>query len=91
MFEDFREYVKNCDNCQRRGPSTRKEPLHPILVKAPFHRVGLDIKGPLPITKTGNRYIIVAMDYFTKWPEAKTIKDIKADTVAKFLYEEVIC
>ena len=91
MFEDIREYVKNCDNCQRRGPSTRKEPLHPILVKAPFHRVGLDIKGPLPITKTGNRYIIVAMDYFTKWPEAKAIKDIKADTVTKFLYEEVIC
>src|SRR5215216_2295667 len=91
MFENIREYIKNCDNCQRRGPITRKEPLQPILVKAPFHRVGLDIKGPLPITKTGNRYIIVAMDYFTKWPEARAIKDIKADTVAKFLYEDVIC
>ena len=91
MFEDIREYIKNCDNCQRRGPITRKEPLQLILVKSPFHRVGLDIKGPLPITKSGNRYIIVAMDYFTKWPEARAIKDIKAETVAKFLYEEVIC
>ncbi|CAI2186286.1 8379_t:CDS:2 [Funneliformis geosporum] len=81
MFEDIRKYVKNCDNCQRRGPTVRKEPLQPILVKAPFHRVGLDIKGPLPVTKNGNRHIIVTMDYFTKWPEARAIKDIKVETV----------
>ena len=65
--------------------------LIPIKVKALFHRVGIDIKGPLPITSDNNRYIIIAMDYFTKWPEAKAIADIKAETVAKFIYEEIIC
>ncbi|CAI2164282.1 16622_t:CDS:2 [Funneliformis geosporum] len=53
--------------------------------------IGLYIKGLLPITKAGNRYIIIAIDYFTKWLEARAIKDIKAKTVVKFLYKGVIC
>ena len=57
----------------------------------PFHKIGIDIKGPLPITKEGNRYIIVAMDYLTKWPEAKAIKNMKAETVVEFIYKEIIC
>jgi len=91
MYDDVKEYIKNYDACQKRGPVNRKEMLIPIKVKAPFHRVGIDIKGPLPITSDNNRYIIVAMDYFTKWPEAKAIANIKAETVAKFIYEEIIC
>src|SRR3989440_12500987 len=91
MYEDIRKYVSTCDTCQRRGNQVRKEILIPLQVKEPFHRIGIDIKGPLPRTSTGSRYIIVAMDYFTKWPEAKAIADIKAETVAKFIYEEIIC
>ena len=91
MYDDVKEYIKNCDACQKRRSVNRKEMLIPIKVKAPFHRVGIDIKGPLPITSDNNRYIIVAMDYFTKWPEAKAIADIKAETIAKFIYEEIIC
>ncbi|GES72439.1 retrovirus-related Pol polyprotein from transposon 412 [Rhizophagus clarus] len=60
-------------------------------LKSPFYRIGIDIKGPLPKTEQENRYIIVAMDYFTKWPEAKAIENIRAETVAKFIYEEIIC
>jgi hypothetical protein len=91
MGEDVKEYVKTCDICQRRGPIKRREELHPIPVQGPFHKIGIDIKGPLPITSNGNRYILVAMDYFTKWPEAKAIPNTKAETVAKFIYEEIIC
>ncbi|CAK6964302.1 unnamed protein product [Scomber scombrus] len=35
-----------------------------------MERVGVDILGPFPFTDSGNRYVFVAMDYFTKWPEA---------------------
>ena len=91
MFEDIRNYINTCDTCQRRGSQQRVEPLIPIKVKSPFYRIGIDIKGPLPRTEQGNRYIIVAMDYFTKWPEAKAIENIHAETVAKFIYEEIIC
>jgi hypothetical protein len=91
MGDDVKEYIKTCNICQRRGHANRREELIPIPVHGPFYRIGIDIKGPLPITSSGNRYIIVAMDYFTKWPEAKAIPNMKAETVAKFIYEEIIC
>src|SRR6266498_3466192 len=54
-------------------------------------RRGIDIVGPLTITKKGNRYIVTAIDYFTKWPIAKAIKEATAKTVSKFIYEKIIC
>ena len=91
MGDDVKEYIRTCDICQRRGPQQRREELIPIKVHGIFYRIGIDIKGPLPITSSGNRYIIVAMDYFSKWPEARAVNNIKADVVAKFIYEEIIC
>ena len=38
-----------------------------------------------------NRYIIVAVDYFSRWPEAKPLKEANAQTVAEFIYDEIIC
>ncbi|CAJ0857609.1 11407_t:CDS:2, partial [Entrophospora sp. SA101] len=65
--------------------------LHPIPVGRAFERIGIDIVGPLSITSKGNRYIIVATDYLTKWPEARAIQNIQAETVAQFIYEDIIC
>ena len=65
--------------------------LHLIELKASFQRIGIDIVGSLTITKKGNRYIVIAMDYFIKWPIAKAIKEITAKTVSKFIYEKIIC
>src|SRR6266540_7235411 len=56
-----------------------------------FERWEIDIVEPLPITREENRYIVVAMDYFTRWSEARTIKAANAETVATFIYEEIIC
>src|ERR1051325_4524086 len=91
MYESVVQYIRSCDNCQRRGKPNRREELKSIKVGKPFHRIGIDIKGPLSITTKGNRYIIVAMDYLTKWPEAKAIPNMKATTVAEFIYKEIIC
>src|SRR6185369_8880835 len=68
MYEDLRTYVKSCDICQRRGRNKRNEPLHPIPVGEPFHQIGIDFVGPLQRSSSNNRYIIVAVDYLTKWP-----------------------
>ncbi len=91
MYEDIRGYVQTCDACQRRGNPKANNTLHLIEPKAPFQRIGIDIVGPLTITKKGNRYIVTAMDYFTKWPIAKAIKEATAKTVSKFIYEKIIC
>src|SRR5438034_5843859 len=91
LKEDVEIYVKSCDKCQRREKPKGKNELHPIEVKEPFYMIGVDFVGPLPITENGNRYIIVAMDYFTKWPEARAVENMKANTIAKFIFEEIIC
>ena len=91
MHEDVEYYIKTCYKCQRRQkPSTHNE-MHAIVAKAPFERIGIDFVGPLPKTSQGNRYILVAVDYFTKWPEAKATKRADVQTVVDFLYEEIIC
>src|SRR6185437_14262337 len=91
MYRDIKEYVKTCEECQKRQKGKRSEPLYPIQVGRAFERIGIDLVGPLPITKQNNRYIIVATDYLTRWPEACTVPDAGANTLAKFIFEEIVC
>jgi hypothetical protein len=91
MYEDIREYIKTCDACQRRGKASDNQRLHPIPVYTPFYQIGIDFVGPLPQTNLGNKYIIVAMDYLTKWPEARAVPRATAEETTKFIYEEIIC
>ena len=60
-------------------------------VGAPFERIAIDIAGPFPVTKDGNKYILVAMDYFSKWPEAYAIPNQESVTVAQVLVDNLIC
>jgi len=57
----------------------------------PFHHLGIDLVGPLPLTKQGNRYLVVATEYVTKWPEVKAIPAKTAIEVTTFLYKDIIC
>ena len=91
MGDDIKRHVQSCDTCQKRQKPVRTEPLHPIKVGRPFDRLGMDIVGPLPLTKLGNRYIIVATEYLTKWPEARALSNARAALVASFFYEDIIC
>ena len=91
MYHDIKEYVKTCKECQKRYKGRRKEPLHPIQIGRAFERVRIDLVGPLPVTDLNNRYIIVATDYLTRWPEARPVPDASAYTLAKFIFEEIIC
>src|SRR6266542_4410996 len=56
-----------------------------------FERWGIDIVGPLSQTEDGYRYIVVAMDYFFRWPKARPLIHANVRQVAKFIYEEIIC
>lgn len=53
--------------------------------------VGVDIMGPLPESKAGNLYVLVASDYFTKWVELYAIPNQEAITVARKLTDEMFC
>jgi hypothetical protein len=67
------------------------EELKSIHVCDLFYRVAMDTAGPLPETKSGNRYILVAIDHYSKWCEVKAVADHGAKTTARFLEDDVIC
>jgi len=50
----------------------------------------MDTTGPLPETKSGNKYILVAIDHYSKWCEAKAVADHGAKTAARFLEDDII-
>nr|KAG5697202.1 hypothetical protein BaRGS_028938 [Batillaria attramentaria] len=88
---DVRRYVASCDACQRTVPRGRigKVPLgkHP-LIDEPFRRVGVDLVGPIiPALDRKNRYILVAVDYATRYPKAVPLPSIEAERVAEALWE----
>ncbi len=57
--------------------------------RAPMERIGVNILGPFPIREAGNRFVLVAMDYFTKWPEAYVVPDQSASTSVQRLVDEM--
>ena len=87
MIKDVRWFVKSCHKCQLFRPKTfeRNVEDNRSPTEAPFVRVGLDIVGPLYLTSKSNQYIIVLVDYFTKWVEAEPLQRIESVDVIAFL------
>ncbi|CAH8628181.1 unnamed protein product [Schistosoma guineensis] len=85
IHEDVAQFCKNCNTCCRfKSPQqTPRAPMTPMVTTGPHQRVGIDIMGPLTTTKNGNRYILVMVDYFTKWCEAVPLPQQDAPTVAR--------
>ena len=90
--QDVQEWCRNCDICaQKRGPQRKiRAPLKTFNVGSPMERIALDVLGPLPTTESGNKYILVIADYFTKWVEAFPLPNQEAKTVADKLVNEGI-
>ncbi|WJX91525.1 hypothetical protein P8452_73291 [Trifolium repens] len=90
LFKDAYKYVQRCDSCQKVGGISRRNemPLQNILVVEVFDCWGIDFVGPFP-SSFSNEYILVAVDYVSKWVEA--IASPKADdkTVIKFLKRNI--
>ncbi|XP_057784322.1 uncharacterized protein LOC131001771 [Salvia miltiorrhiza] len=86
IFKDSYNFCKNCDKCQRTGNiSSRNEmPQVPILVCEIFDVWGMDFMGPFP-SSFGNSYILLAVDYVSKWVEVKATRTNDSKVVAGFL------
>lgn len=84
---DVEDFCRRCDRCTtRKGPPGRSHAqLQQFPVGSPMERVGVDVLGPLPLSDRGNKYVLVGMDYFTKWPEAYALPDQEAGTIADAL------
>ena len=78
MLRDATNLVRKCKICQEHAKISHlpSEPLTSVTSPWPFQQWGLDILGPLPIGKGQCKFIIVAVDYFTKWAEAEPLATI---------------
>ena len=85
ISDDVRRYIKSCDSCTAKKLSrkTNRAPLGQYLVGEPMERVSIDILGPLPLSKAGNRYILVMSDCFTKWTESVPIPNKKRERLLR--------
>ena len=65
----------------------KRAPLQQDVTGLPMERIALDIMGPLPTSNSGNMYILVIWDYFSKFTEAYALPDHTAQTVVSVLVE----
>ncbi|GJU55550.1 reverse transcriptase domain-containing protein [Tanacetum coccineum] len=86
IYRDAHDLVTRCDACQRQGKISQKDemPQNAIQVCEIFDVWGIDFMGPFPSSR-GNKYILVAVDYLSKWVEAKALPTNDARVVVKFL------
>lgn len=92
MSRDITEWCLQCVVCEARRPPTphQRAPLKHVVVSKPFEKIAMDFTE-LPLTTRGNRYMLVVMDYFTKYINLYALPDQRAVTVAKCLFEDYIC
>ncbi|GKB20322.1 reverse transcriptase domain-containing protein [Tanacetum coccineum] len=86
IYKDSHELVKNYNSCQRQGKISQRDemPQNSIQVCEIFDVWGIDFMGSFPSSR-GNKYILVAVDYLSKWVEAKALPTNDARLVCKFL------
>jgi len=92
IFKDCVEVVKRCHPCQifTRKIHTPPAPLFPVLTVSPFAKWGIDFMTCKPTSTIGHHYIIVAVDYFTKWEEAMPTRLNNGETTTLFIFNHII-
>ncbi|XP_031107130.1 uncharacterized protein LOC116011849 [Ipomoea triloba] len=93
MLKDCAEYAKRCPKCQefQTLPGRPATNYTPVSTAIPFSRWGIDLVGALPTGSGSRKYIIVAIDYFTKWVEAEPLASITAARCKKFVEKNILC
>ncbi|PKI73143.1 hypothetical protein CRG98_006462 [Punica granatum] len=93
METDCVKHVRHCYRCQVYADQIKAPPneLRPMTAPWPFSMWGMDVIGPInPKASNGHMFILVAIDYFTKWIEAVTLASVTAKVVARFLRRDII-
>ncbi|XP_055830943.1 uncharacterized protein LOC129899973 [Solanum dulcamara] len=94
MEHDCCKYMQKCHQCQVHGDLIRVPPheLNAMSSPWPFVAWGMDVIGPIePFASNGHMFILVAIDYFTKWVEAASYKSVTKKVVADFIRNNLIC
>ena len=91
MRKDVYNYVMTCDACQQfkynNAPSA--SPMQTHSVTEPWHTIGIDIMGPFPTTSRNKRFLLVIVDYFTRWIEIFPISTTTSMAISELLTDQV--
>ncbi|GJY65011.1 reverse transcriptase domain-containing protein [Tanacetum coccineum] len=92
MHANARKMIRECKDCQVHCPVPRnpQRNLTPITSPWPFYKWGIDIAGPFPEGPGKVKFLIVAVDYFTKWIEAKSVATITGNHIKKFVWDKIV-
>ena len=93
MEQEIRLIVNKCKLCQQRktGHQIAQPPKNKTITSFPFEKIAIDITGPLPVTKSGYRYILGVIDYFSRFIMLVPLRNIDSKTVAEVLFKKWIC
>ncbi|GAV77729.1 rve domain-containing protein/RVT_3 domain-containing protein [Cephalotus follicularis] len=93
MHQDAINLVRKCDKCQRNANISRRpsQPLTSITAPWPFEQWGMDFVRPLFMATGQRKFLIVAVDYFTKWVEAEPLATITEKNTESFVWKSIIC
>ena len=92
MQKDAVEYVWKCEQCQKHAPLIYQPASHlnPVSSTWPFAQWGLDILDLFTWATSIRRFVLVAVDYFTKWVEAEALANIRDVDVKKFIWKNIV-
>lgn len=89
--KEIDQYVKSCILCQERKKTRQVAQLQPIAVTHVMEKVGIDLLGPFRKSLNGNKYVIVCVEYATRYAVCKAVPRATAEKISEFLIEEVFC
>eukprot|EP00253_Pinus_taeda_P003420 PITA_03420 len=92
IFKDYVISIRSCHACQIFYRKTRlpPTPLHPVVVVGPFAKWGIDFMTCNPTSARGHGYIIVAVNYFTKWAEAMPTLNNNGEMTTLFFFNHLV-
>lgn len=92
MKEDAASYVQTCHQCQIHGEKSHvpHAPQKSLMTGWPFSTWGIDIAGPMPEAVWKKKFVIVAIDHFSKWVEAIAVSTITPEKVIDFVWDHIV-
>lgn len=91
MRKDVCNYVKACEACQQfkydNTPSSNQMQIHSV--NEPWHTIGIDIMGPFPVTSRNKRFLLVIVDYFTRWIEVFPLSTTTSIAISELLIDQL--
>ena len=92
MSWDVKQHVTNCQVCQLYKSESRKPAgkLQQTLVCRPWEMLGMDLMGPFPRSSSRNVYLLVFVDYYSRWVELFPLRNATAESISRILIQEIV-